>query len=133
MKVYSCSFFLLFLGILCVIPVQAGKNKGNLSNLVCFVRFLDEDNDEMFEHPFSMYEQLFNDATSGANSVYNYFREASYGQLENVDVAVGDTISQGEVIGEVSQPTRYYSVEGSHLNFMLTQDGNPVDPLDYLD
>ena len=81
MKVYSCSFFLLFLGILCVIPVQAGKNKGNLSNLVCFVRFLDEDNDEMFEHPFSMYEQLFNDATSGANSVYNYFREASYGQL----------------------------------------------------
>ena len=59
--------------------------------------------------------------------------EASYGQLENVDVAVGDTISQGEVIGEVSQPTRYYSVEGSHLNFMLTQDGNPVDPLDYLD
>ena len=80
-KVYSCSFFLLFLGILCVIPVQAGKNKGNLSNLVCFVRFLDEDNDEMFEHPFSMYEQLFNDATSGANSVYSYFREASYGQL----------------------------------------------------
>jgi len=59
--------------------------------------------------------------------------EASYGQLENVDVPVGDTISQGEVIGEVSQPTRYYSVEGSHLNFMLTQDGNPVDPLDYLD
>ena len=46
--------------------------------------------------------------------------EASYGQLENVDVAVGDTISRGEVIGEVSQPTRYYSVEGSHLNFMLT-------------
>ena len=41
--------------------------------------------------------------------------EASYGQLENVDVAVGDTINQGEVIGEVSQPTRYYSVEGSHL------------------
>lgn len=59
--------------------------------------------------------------------------EAAYGQLENVDVAVGDTVSQGEVIGAVSQPTRYYSVEGSHLNFMLTQDGNPVDPLDYLD
>ena len=58
---------------------------------------------------------------------------ASYGQLENVDVAVGDAIAQGEIIGEVSQPTRYYSVEGSHLNFKLTQDGVPVDPLDYLD
>ena len=59
--------------------------------------------------------------------------EAYYGQLENVDVAAGDTVAQGQIIGEVSMPTRFYSVEGSHLNFMVTQDGEPVDPLDYLD
>lgn len=59
--------------------------------------------------------------------------EAYYGQLENVSVAVGDTIEEGQVIGEVAAPTRYYSVEGSHLNFKLTKDGEPVDPLDYLD
>ncbi len=59
--------------------------------------------------------------------------EAYYGQLENVDVAAGDTVEQGQIIGEVSMPTRFYSVEGSHLNFMVTQDGEPVDPLDYLD
>lgn len=59
--------------------------------------------------------------------------EAYYGQLENVDVAAGDTVEQGQIIGEVSAPTRFYSVEGSHLNFMVTQDGEPVDPLDYLD
>lgn len=59
--------------------------------------------------------------------------EAYYGQLENVSVAVGDTIEEGQAIGQVAAPTRYYSVEGSHLNFKLTKDGEPVDPLDYLD
>lgn len=59
--------------------------------------------------------------------------EAYYGQLKNVDVAVGDTVRQGQIIGTVSTPTRFYSVEGSHLNFRVTRDGEPVDPLDYLD
>lgn len=59
--------------------------------------------------------------------------EAYYGQLENVDVAVGDTVRQGQIIGTVSAPTRFYSIEGSHLNFRVTRDGEPVDPLDYLD
>ena len=59
--------------------------------------------------------------------------ESYYGQLENVDVAVGDTVRQGQIIGTVSTPTRFYSIEGSHLNFRVTRDGEPVDPLDYLD
>ena len=59
--------------------------------------------------------------------------EAYYGQLENVDVAVGDTVRQGQIIGTVSTPTLFYSIEGSHLNFRVTRDGEPVDPLDYLD
>lgn len=59
--------------------------------------------------------------------------EAYYGQLENVDVAVGDTVRQGQIIGTVSTPTRFYSIEGSHLNFRVTRDGESVDPLDYLD
>lgn len=59
--------------------------------------------------------------------------EAYYGQLENVEAAVGDTIEQGQVIGQVGSPTRFYSVEGSHLNFMVTRDGEPMDPLNCLD
>lgn len=59
--------------------------------------------------------------------------EAYYGQLDNVDVAVGDTVRQGQIIGTVSTPTRFYSIEGSHLNFRVTRDGEPVDPLDYLE
>lgn len=59
----------------------AEKNKGKLSNLVCFLRFNDEDNKEQFDKPISYYETMFNAEVEGANSVYGYFREASYNQL----------------------------------------------------
>ena len=53
------------------------------ANLVCFVKFADETDDVMFvDHPFDYYEQLFNDKTAGAQSVYNYFKHSSYGQLD---------------------------------------------------
>lgn len=72
---------LLLLALLCLTPGRAERNRGRLNNLVCFVRFLGEEDEDVFENPFSVYEQLFNDESEGANSVYNYFREASYGQL----------------------------------------------------
>lgn len=60
-------------------------NTGELQNLVCFVRFADEaetDGDSRaFEHNVDTYRQLFCDEAADANSVYNYFRVASYGQL----------------------------------------------------
>lgn len=59
----------------------AEKNKGEFSNLVCFLRFADEDNNEQFDKPISYYEAMFNAEADGANSVYSYFREASYNQL----------------------------------------------------
>ena len=42
-------------------------------------------------------------------------------------------ISPGEVIGYISEPTKYYSEEGSNLYFELQKNGEPVDPLDYLE
>lgn len=81
-RLYWSRFFFTLLCLCMFIPAKAEKNKGELKNLVCFVRFLgEEDNSDSFEMTFSAYEQIFNDATPGANSVYNYFREASYGQL----------------------------------------------------
>ena len=75
-------WILLTLTLLALSPVTqaAEKNKGNLSNLVVFLRFADE-GDTIFAKPASHYETLFNDSTTGANSVYNYFKEASYNQL----------------------------------------------------
>ena len=41
-------------------------------------------------------------------------------------------LEEGDVIGVVAEPTKYYSVEGTNLYFELKKDGNPVDPTEYL-
>ncbi len=75
----------LALTILCLLfAFQAGafnKNTGTVGNTVCFVRFADEDA-SIFEHTIDTYQNLFNGSNTTDNSVYNYFRQASYNQLE---------------------------------------------------
>ena len=41
--------------------------------------------------------------------------QVTYGQLQNLSCEVGDYVTTGEKIAEVSAPTKYYSVEGSNL------------------
>lgn len=55
-----------------------------------------------------------------------------YGQLKELQFSPGDRISKGELIGFVSEPTKYYSVEGSNLYFEMLRDGEPVNPMNYL-
>ena len=57
----------------------ASFTKGNLYNLVVFVRFED---DQEFTDNIESYSSRFIDDNQGANSVYNYYKEVSYGQLE---------------------------------------------------
>ena len=45
----------------------------------------------------------------------------------------GDVLESGAVIGYVSEPTKYYSTEGSNVYFAMTKDGEPVDPVLYLE
>ena len=59
--------------------------------------------------------------------------QAVYGQLKDLTVAEGDTVKEGEVIGNISAPTKYYSVEGPNLYFAMKKDGMPVDPFEYLE
>jgi septal ring factor EnvC (AmiA/AmiB activator) len=59
--------------------------------------------------------------------------EAVYGQLKELNFSVGDEVEGGQVIGYVSEPTKYYSVEGSNVYFELLKDGEPVNPLEYFD
>lgn len=59
--------------------------------------------------------------------------EAIYGQLGEVSVTKGERIAEGDVIGYLGEPTKYYSVEGCNLYFKLLKDGEPVNPLEYLD
>lgn len=57
---------------------------------------------------------------------------AVYGQLKEVTFAVGDMVESGQVVGYVSEPTKYYSVEGSNVYFQILKDGVPIDPEEVL-
>ncbi len=59
--------------------------------------------------------------------------ELFYGQLKEVPVKVGDYVEAKSVIGYVSQPTKYYSVEGSNVYFEMRKDGQPINPVEYLE
>lgn len=59
--------------------------------------------------------------------------QITYGQLKDLQVDEGDTLCKEDLIGYISEPTKYYTVEGANLYLKLTADGIPTDPLDYLD
>ncbi len=56
---------------------------------------------------------------------------AVYGQLKEVPYEAGAILEAGDTIGFVSEPTKYYSLEGSNLYFALEKDGAPVDPVEF--
>lgn len=58
---------------------------------------------------------------------------AIYGQLKDVPVEIGDYVNTGALLGYVSEPTKYYSVEGPNLYFEIQKDGVPVNPLDFVE
>lgn len=57
---------------------------------------------------------------------------AVYGQLKELNFEVGDMVQSGQVVGYISEPTKYYSVEGSNVYFQLLKNGVPVDPEEVL-
>ena len=57
---------------------------------------------------------------------------AIYGQLKEVAFQVGDMVESGQVVGYISEPTKYYSVEGSNVYFQILKDGVPIDPEEIL-
>lgn len=52
-----------------------------------------------------------------------------YGQLKDLTVSKGDEVSEGQVIGKIAKPTKYYSVEGANLYYQVKQKGETVNPL----
>jgi len=58
--------------------IAAAPTTGTINNLVIFIRFHDQ---AEYTSNISSYDTSFNSGTAGANSMYNYFREASYNAL----------------------------------------------------
>lgn len=58
--------------------------------------------------------------------------ELIIGQLDGVRVEEGQTVNQGELLGYVAEPSKYYVVEGPNVYFQMLKDGKPVNPLEYM-
>lgn len=59
--------------------------------------------------------------------------EARYGQLQEVLLNEGEVVEKGQILGYLAEPTKYYTVEGCNLYFQMLKDGEPVNPLEYMD
>ena len=53
----------------------------------------------------------------------------TYGQLMDVAVEKGDSVSEGQVIGKIAKPTKYYTEEGSNLYFQVKEKNQTVNPM----
>ena len=53
----------------------------------------------------------------------------SYGQLKGITVQKGDTVSEGQVIGKIAAPTKYYSLEGTNLYYQVKEKKETVNPM----
>jgi M6 family metalloprotease-like protein len=85
---------------------------GTINNIVIFIRFSDESE---FTDSISTYDQMFNDNTAGANSMRNYFVEASYSQL-SISTTFYPTPSTTVVSYQDSHPRAYYQVYNAVTN-----------------
>ena len=58
--------------------------------------------------------------------------ETVYGHLGQADVAAGNAVSQGTVIGTVGGPSLYSRQPDAHLDFQVWQGSQSVNPENYL-
>lgn len=80
-------------------------------------------------------ESVDTDEETGLTLTLNLGNDYSliYGQLKELAVSEGDVVEQGQLLGYVSEPTKYYCEEGSNLYFQMKKDGQTVDPCLYLE
>ncbi len=58
--------------------------------------------------------------------------QVKLGNLKEITVQEGQFVRTGNILGVISDPTAYYSVEGPNLYFQLLNGEVPIDPIDYL-
>ncbi|MDE5990737.1 MAG: peptidoglycan DD-metalloendopeptidase family protein [Clostridia bacterium] len=58
--------------------------------------------------------------------------ESVYKLLDEVTLKEGDSVTQGQVIGKVSDVALAEIASGAHLHLELTKDGKRVNPMEYM-
>ena len=54
--------------------------------------------------------------------------QITYGQLRDINVAVGSYVNAGDAFATVAKTAKYYYLEGSNLYLKLTANGTEIDP-----
>ncbi len=85
--------------------IGLAPSTGVLNNIVVFIRFSDEPE---FTDQTSTYAAMFNSSTAGTNSLYNYYREASYGKLSVTTTSYPLTAAATVVSYQDAHPRAYY-------------------------
>ncbi len=60
---------------------------------------------------------------------HGYGHKTLYAHLSSIDVQVGDTVNEGDVVGQLGNTGRS---TGPHLHYEIRLDDEPVDPMAYL-
>jgi M6 family metalloprotease-like protein len=85
--------------------VALAPRTGTLNNIVIFIRFSDE---AEFVDPPSKYINAFNASGSGVSSLYNFFREVSYGRLDVLTTFYPVTPGPTILSYQDTEPRAYY-------------------------
>ena len=94
--------------------------KGTIKNLVVLIRFSGESE---FGRQVGPYDTMFNSGSAGANSMYNYFREASYNQL-SINTSFYPTANGGYLVSYQDSHARGYFQPYSTSNTIGYTGGN---------
>jgi M6 family metalloprotease-like protein len=87
-------------------PVVNAPTLGSFTNLAIFIRFADE---AEWTAQYATYNQMFNNSVVGANSLYNYFMEASYGAVSiSTQLYPIPTIGTSVISYQDRYPRAYY-------------------------
>ncbi|MBP5582730.1 MAG: M6 family metalloprotease domain-containing protein [Bacteroidales bacterium] len=106
--------------------IRSYPTSGTINNIVIYIRFADQSE---FTDPQTKYTNLFNNSATGANSVYNYFKEVSYNQL-NVNSTFYPTNNGTTILSYQDIHTRSYylpntdpsAIDSGYNNYYTTRE-----------
>lgn len=86
---------------------------------------------EVFSAADAVIKEIYEDPETGltVKALIGGDYELVYGQLKDLNVKEGDSIKEGELIGLIAEPTKYYVTEGSNLYFQVLENEESVNPL----
>ena len=96
---------ILLLAVMLLSPVAMAQTATELTNLVVFIRFADE---EEIDFPFSDMDTMFNGRTPGEFTIYNFFDVLSYGQIHYNTVYPNNVSGDAIVSYQDIHPRSYY-------------------------